>query len=809
MKKLGMSFAAASFLMLSAADLAFGGNSLPTGTARAAWSVSHPVRTPFGIVFTNEMGNGLYLIDNGKTETLFTGPGCGTYFTLSPDRSVIGFKEIFSDGTQAPALLDIRAGTVTLLHEPVSQCGQVSFSSDSSLAYSIGDDIFIGTGTIDSGKAHNLRVVKEIPLGMYSNIVALSSDGSMIAYSDGHGYIHEMNLRTGKNRMISGQGCMMPVWAPVGERLCYSSLNGELFVFDARSEKTYALGSGTAPAWTADGSSLVVVRTVVRHDSLVNSDLYEVPFDGQAARRLTTTGGVFETDPSVGPGGTVTFSAYNSSTVYTATLNQETLKMKSSVEINPGKLSPSKTESEPPPPGSPSATPDFEVPYINQVYDTPPSSLGDAACAPTSAMMVLAYYHILPPWNLTLTIPTRHVSPYGNYILKTYFFHGKYFSGGGYGYMWNTSDPYHMMASYYDYSGLSASRLDSPSLDTVISEVDAGYPYTLCNLLTSVGHVIVINGVGSKYGTVVANDPYGDKNIGQWPNYSGKDVQYDWPGYNNGYQNLNQAAWGVSVRYTPPARQDSIVDDLQFNDGFLLNNAPPASMSFWQDVNTGYDGHFWYTHTRSQDTCTAMWIQPDSLPDGRYEVSAYTPSFSSRALGAGAATAVRYRIFHSSDTLNGPLQEDSVMIDQSKYPNSWISLGTYPFAKGDSGYVKLGDGSKSTGQIVEFDAMKWHYQAPLLVQGSRKIPAQFELGQNYPNPFNPTTTIKFEVQRSGFVVLKVYDILGRLVKTLVDSRMTPGEHSVVFQGLGLASGLYFYRLEAGSYTATKKMMLVK
>ncbi len=83
------------------------------------------------------------------------------------------------------------------------------------------------------------------------------------------------------------------------------------------------------------------------------------------------------------------------------------------------------------------------------------------------------------------------------------------------------------------------------------------------------------------------------------------------------------------------------------------------------------------------------------------------------------------------------------------------------------------------------------------------------LGNNYPNPFNPTTVIRFEVPSSGFVSLKVYDVLGRLVKTLVDNIESTGYHEVVFSGAGLASGVYFYTLRQGASVITKKMLLLK
>ena len=94
-------------------------------------------------------------------------------------------------------------------------------------------------------------------------------------------------------------------------------------------------------------------------------------------------------------------------------------------------------------------------------------------------------------------------------------------------------------------------------------------------------------------------------------------------------------------------------------------------------------------------------------------------------------------------------------------------------------------------------------------QISSSIPELYSLDQNYPNPFNPETNISFSIPSRTFVSLKVYDITGREIRSYVNSFTNPGSYSVNFTGEGLASGIYFYSLQAGDFRETKKMVLVK
>jgi len=89
------------------------------------------------------------------------------------------------------------------------------------------------------------------------------------------------------------------------------------------------------------------------------------------------------------------------------------------------------------------------------------------------------------------------------------------------------------------------------------------------------------------------------------------------------------------------------------------------------------------------------------------------------------------------------------------------------------------------------------------------IPASYTLHQNYPNPFNPSTTIEFALPKSAFVTLRVYDLLGRQVGELVSEKLGPGTYKTQWDARGLASGVYFYRLQAGEFVQTKKLLLLK
>jgi hypothetical protein len=95
------------------------------------------------------------------------------------------------------------------------------------------------------------------------------------------------------------------------------------------------------------------------------------------------------------------------------------------------------------------------------------------------------------------------------------------------------------------------------------------------------------------------------------------------------------------------------------------------------------------------------------------------------------------------------------------------------------------------------------------VENTNVAPEGYSLSQNYPNPFNPTTTIRYQLPTATRVTLKVYDVLGREVRTLVDEVQGSGFKSVEFDASGFASGVYFYRLQTATFSQTTKMIILQ
>jgi len=138
---------------------------------------------------------------------------------------------------------------------------------------------------------------------------------------------------------------------------------------------------------------------------------------------------------------------------------------------------------------------------------------------------------------------------------------------------------------------------------------------------------------------------------------------------------------------------------------------------------------------------------------------------------------------------------------------NWVP--TWPLPESDD--MKYTDASLKTGATDggPIGDPNWFGITLDVEEFSTTIPQQFELGQNYPNPFNPSTRIRFALPTASFVTLKVYNVLGQEVANLVNQNLTPGSYEVDFDASRLSSGMYMYRVDAGNFNSTKKMLFLK
>jgi len=138
------------------------------------------------------------------------------------------------------------------------------------------------------------------------------------------------------------------------------------------------------------------------------------------------------------------------------------------------------------------------------------------------------------------------------------------------------------------------------------------------------------------------------------------------------------------------------------------------------------------------------------------------------------------------------------------------NMGARLYAFKDS-VVYLAAGYNAAGQtsVLKFAARCYYCNATGISNNNNNIPLSYSLKQNYPNPFNPVTKISYDIPKSGFVTVRIYDILGKEIATLVNENKNPGSYIVEFDGSSFSSGTYFYRLESNGFIATKKMMLIK
>ena len=539
----------------------------------------NPSWSPDGkyLAFTGPHHKGLYVLAprTGNEVIVVSDLGSGYRFNWSPDGKKLGFKDFEkkADGRylQIPSVYEIGTGRVTRLTDPVEAAGVPSFSEDGKTVLTVGNAIIV----IDPSGA----VRSSHDIGLYVNLAPVSPDGTKALFNDNEDKLWMIDLfSSGKTRVTGGEeGYFGPRWSPDGKKIVCSSISGKLAVIDTASQTVMDLGPGTGASWSPDGRSIVYSRPEGEPGrDMKGRHICQISPDGGRFEILTDSSAEFFDEPSLSPYGEIAFCTAETGKILLAGLTgmkkestaagNDTRELRfdgysfrnpvpsSPVPVIPG------SAYVPPEPAADTVIPG--VPYMHQVYDTPNWFNGHWACNATSAMMCIAYYKILPFWDCVVSVPYSHVSHYGNYVSEIYSYNGYTYdisspdpSGdpawGGYGYIvrndWEETRGY--MRDYFYHHGLDYAAVDwSPTWAEYQAETSALHPTVFLSLITSSGHYTVGRGNITNWHTAIFNDPYGDKNEG-YMNYNGEYVYYDWPGYDNGYENLNTMSCFIYARH--------------------------------------------------------------------------------------------------------------------------------------------------------------------------------------------------------------------------------------------------------------------
>ena len=214
---------------------------------------------------------------------------------------------------------------------------------------------------------------------------------------------------------------------------------------------------------------------------------------------------------------------------------------------------------------------------------------------------------------------------------------------------------------------------------------------------------------------------------------------------------------------------------------------------------TGWGNYGFYKYSPSTD----QWTQLANTP---YQVYACSMGIIDNLIYCiGGNDGFNYATYKSAMIYN--VNDNSWTIDTvaiSSY-RDWMASAEYE----GSFYVLGGLGTEGSGNAVDIVERIIPYGTVNVEDEPEAIPNVYKLNQNYPNPFNPSTIINFQVPEESFVTLKIYDILGSEVKTLVNENKLVGSYNIHFDATGLASGIYFYKLNVNRFSETKKMILMK
>ncbi|MBK7141035.1 MAG: T9SS type A sorting domain-containing protein [bacterium] len=292
---------------------------------------------------------------------------------------------------------------------------------------------------------------------------------------------------------------------------------------------------------------------------------------------------------------------------------------------------------------------------------------------------------------------------------------------------------------------------------------------------------------------------------------------------------IDSITWAPDATFTTDFILPSVVAFTpEFVKGYLtVAENPPSFDSIWVANGSGVAGMsvavdiFLFNERNTRDVSVALTWGSDRLTFDSlsFEGMRADPAQSKFTQYSNALHQCLGQITFGDDVPLAPgtglFMQAWFSIDEST-PDTAITIDSASYAGVQGTFLLLTavDGNREVRPIFRSGELQVSVATDVDDQDGSLLPRDFALMQNYPNPFNPTTVIEFALPRASNVKIELYDITGRLVRTLTDGSMSAGTHKVSFDGRSssgnqLASGVYFYRLQANDFTATKKMLLMK
>jgi len=640
-------FRAAALLLALAALL--GATVLSSAAAPAAaaplaleTAVSAPIDvSPDGVLLLLFLpgGQGFELVNTrtGQRDIVSDTPNTGYFATLSPDQKYACFKDFQAAGNarlQVPVLYDIAGKKQILLDKPAPAAGNPVASARGQIAYTVGTQLVVLNP--------DLSPFLQADLGAIVNVLAFSPDGGRLAFSDPSETVSWIDLRTGTRGALPTARLhgYQPRFSPDGQALLARSSDGEVTAAHLSTGVTRSFGRAEAAGWL-DADTVALVRKTVAHYAVSHTDVVKGKLSDGSTTRLLSRPGNAEVAIQASVLALVAQDSISLANTGTGVSQAVALPVssvsaapKTALVATPSVATPLTVVT------NGSIVQMVGVPYVNQVYDTADSFGGyDSCCNATASLMAIQYYNRLPPHPITCAARSAsHTSDYGYYVSGIYSYNGVVFnipsssvwgSGlagyyGGFGFfLQDTTDDSLLhstrLSQWIAGHGLTSGTDDSTSYAKAKAEIDANYPVVLLNSLTSAGHYITCIGYVQNQYTLIFNDPYGNKNI-SYPGTQGAGAYYDWPGYNNGYQNLNTAWRYVYARGTVAANTN-------WGSYWDLNGATAGAgitpSGTWNSTSTNWSS------SASGTVATGPWAEQNAIfSAGTDSTGAYTVSVS-------------------------------------------------------------------------------------------------------------------------------------------------------------------------------------